>query len=60
MVNQRRRCDRQAAVADSVSMLAKCEGGVLATVNQDRVPYGVTFSYILKIVIKYMAGKVRL
>ncbi len=46
MFKEMRRCDRQAAVQDTVSILEKCEYGVLSTVNQDNIPYGVPLSYV--------------
>ncbi len=46
MFKEMRRCDRQAAVKDTVDILKKCEYGVLSTVNPDNIPYGVPLSYV--------------
>ncbi|MBP2635240.1 MAG: putative flavin-nucleotide-binding protein [Firmicutes bacterium] len=48
MFREMRRSDRQCTKDQAITILEKCEYGVLSTVSQDGYPYGVPLSYVFK------------
>lgn len=48
MFREMRRSDRQCTKDQAITILEKCEYGVLSTVSQDGYSYGVPLSYVFK------------